>query len=97
MIIFILLLLLIFTICYIENYFTIGVAFDVTFVDKDEVLWLVNFDQTNPKMHTMKKSGLNVINYYNSSFPCPRDQVVKSNHHTTGIYSSSPIKVLPPL
>ncbi len=49
-------------------------------------------------MHTKTlKGGLRATCYHNASFPRSGDRIVKSNHHTTIVYSSNPLEPLPPL
>ncbi len=77
---------------------TVGVRSEVTLHKEDNIHWFDNFDETEHKLSTEgPKGGVQAQQYHNPSFPWTGDQIIKSNHHIIGVYSTNPLKALPPL
>lgn len=70
---------------------------EVTFKHEEDILWIINFDETKHKMGTSIKSGIQGMRYHNPSFPRAGDRIVKCNRHITGVYCTNPLEELPPL
>ena len=55
-------------------------------------------DETHQKLENEgKKGGSTTTCYTNPTFSRARDRVTKSSHHTTGVYATNLLEVLPPL
>ncbi len=61
-------------------------------------MWFINFDETQHNLSTeAPKQGPLGRRFQNTSFPHSSNRTVKSNQHATKVYTTSPLKPLPPL
>ncbi len=75
----------------------VGVKSKVTFEHEDYILWILNFDESEHKLGTKVKGGIQGQRHHNPSFPQAGDCIIKNNQHITGVYETNPLKPLPPL
>ncbi len=75
-----------------------GQPSEVTLHHPDDLLWFINFDETQHRLDTSgPKGGSQTQRYHNPSFSRGGDRVIKNDRHITGVYATNPLEVLPPL
>ncbi len=72
----------------------VGVKSEVTFKHDDNILWILNFDESEHKLGTKVKGGIQGQRYHNPSFPQAGDCNIKSNKYITGVYRNNPLEPL---
>ncbi len=77
---------------------TVGVKLEVTLFHDDDILWFVNANETQHKFSIAGPKGSpQTTQYYNSTFSCAGDHIIKNDCYTTGVYATNPLEALPPL
>ncbi len=78
------------------NFYQVGVKSEVSLYHEDDLLWFVNANETQHRFHSTLKGSLQSQRYHNPTFNHSGDCAIKNDRHTTGVYASSPLEILPP-